>query len=80
MTAAPDPSGRREPDLVLRYEGPARRWTDALPLGNGRIGAMCFGGVATDLIQLNDDRCWSGSPQTAHGTPLLAPTGRAPVG
>lgn len=73
MTAAPDPSGRREPDLVLRYEGPARRWTDALPLGNGRIGAMCFGGVATDLIQLNDDRCWSGSPQTAHGTPLLAP-------
>ncbi|MFF9762904.1 glycoside hydrolase N-terminal domain-containing protein [Streptomyces caelestis] len=59
--------------LVLRDSRPARRWTDALPLGNGRLGAMCFGGVTDDRLQINDDTCWSGSPATASGTPLIAP-------
>ncbi|GAA4116282.1 glycoside hydrolase family 95 protein [Nocardioides fonticola] len=56
----------------MRYLRPARRWTDALPLGNGRIGAMVFGGVGLERIQVNDDRAWSGSPATGRGTPLLA--------
>ncbi|MET8942705.1 glycoside hydrolase family 95 protein [Streptomyces sp. NPDC004542] len=59
--------------LTLRDSRPARRWTDALPLGNGRLGAMYFGGVTTDRLQINDDTCWSGSPATASGTPLIAP-------
>ncbi|MEI8409471.1 MULTISPECIES: glycoside hydrolase family 95 protein [unclassified Kribbella] len=49
----------------LYYDRPASLWVEALPLGNGRIGAMCFGGVGTDRIALNDETCWSGSPETA---------------
>ncbi|MEV5966983.1 glycoside hydrolase family 95 protein [Kribbella sp. NPDC051952] len=54
-------------DLGLRlvYDRPAGTWLEALPLGNGRIGAMCFGGVGTDRIGLNDETLWSGSPATA---------------
>ncbi|MET0419688.1 MAG: glycoside hydrolase family 95 protein [Actinoplanes sp.] len=50
---------------VLSFPEPARAWTDALPLGNGRLGAMCFGGVERDRFQLNEVTCWSGSPSTA---------------
>lgn len=60
-------------DLTLHYAAPAAAWTDALPLGNGRIGAMCFGGPLRDRVQLNDDTCWSGSPATNAGIPRIAP-------
>ncbi|MGW6129609.1 glycosyl hydrolase family 95 catalytic domain-containing protein [Cellulomonas sp. NPDC055163] len=60
-------------DLTLHYTAPAAAWTDALPLGNGRIGAMCFGGPLRDRIQVNDDTCWSGSPATNAGIPRIAP-------
>ena len=53
---------------VLRLTEPAQAWTDALPLGNGRLGAMCFGGVTQDRFQLNEVTCWSGSPATARGS------------
>lgn len=46
----------------LSYKKPAVEWTEALPLGNGRIGAMHFGGVETDRFQLNEDTLWSGPP------------------
>ncbi|WEO77291.1 glycoside hydrolase family 95 protein [Cryobacterium sp. SO2] len=46
---------------VLWYGAPATVFTEALPLGNGRIGAMCFGGIGVDKIRLNDDTAWSGS-------------------
>src|SRR4051794_22645207 len=49
----------------LYYDRPAGRWLEALPLGNGRIGAMCFGGLGLDRIGLNDETCWSGGPETA---------------
>lgn len=49
-------------DHLLWYVKPAATWMEALPLGNGRIGAMCFGRPGADLIKLNDDRGWSGSP------------------
>ena len=52
---------------TLRYRSPAVAWTDALPLGNGRLGAMAFGGVELDHFQLNEGTCWSGSPATARG-------------
>ncbi|NUU15640.1 hypothetical protein HP550_00050, partial [Cellulomonas humilata] len=39
-------------ETTLRYDAPASAWTEALPLGNGRIGAMVFGGVAVERLQL----------------------------
>jgi len=49
-------------ETLLWYTGPAARWTEALPLGNGRLGAMVFGGVPRDEFQLNEDTLWSGGP------------------
>ena len=49
-------------DLKLWYEQPASRWVEALPVGNGKIGAMIFGGVKEELIQLNETTLWSGGP------------------
>ncbi|WP_350275051.1 glycoside hydrolase family 95 protein [Kribbella sp. HUAS MG21] len=58
----------------LYYDRPADTWLEALPLGNGRIGAMCFGGTGSDRIALNDETLWSGGPATAQSlaTPLGA--------
>jgi alpha-L-fucosidase 2 len=47
----------------LWYRRPAERWVEALPVGNGRLGAMIFGGVAEERLQLNDDTLWSGGPK-----------------
>lgn len=47
---------------MLWYDRPASHWVEALPLGNGRLGAMVYGGVESDTIQLNEDTFWSGSP------------------
>lgn len=47
---------------TLWYRQPARVWTDALPVGNGRLGAMDFGGVEREDIQLNEDSIWEGYP------------------
>jgi alpha-L-fucosidase 2 len=47
----------------LRYGHPARRWTEALPLGNGWLGAMVHGGVHQELLNLNADTFWSGMPR-----------------
>ena len=46
--------------LVLRYDRPAQKWTEALPLGNGRLGAMVFGDPAAEHLQLNENTVWSG--------------------
>jgi len=49
------------PELTLWYDRPARTWaSEALPIGNGRLGAMLFGGVVADRIQLNEDSLWTG--------------------
>lgn len=46
---------------VLRYDKPAKEWAaEALPLGNGRLGCMIFGGVAQERIQFNEDSLWTG--------------------
>ena len=47
----------------LWYTSAATKWTDALPLGNGRIGAMVYGGVSDDHIQFNEETLWSGKPR-----------------
>ena len=49
--------------LRLRYTRAARTWVEALPVGNGRLGAMVFGTVATERLALNDDTLWSGEPK-----------------
>jgi alpha-L-fucosidase 2 len=48
--------------LALWYDRPSERWTDALPIGNGRLGAMIFGGVDRERLQLNEDTLYSGEP------------------
>ncbi len=54
-------TGRQHP-LVLWYEQPAARWEEALPVGNGRLGAMIFGGIREERLQLNEDTVWAGFP------------------
>ena len=49
-------------DEVLRYYQPAREWVEALPIGNGHIGAMIYGGVDREEIQLNEGSFWGGGP------------------
>jgi len=48
--------------MALWYRRPASRWLEALPVGNGRLGAMVFGGVDRERIQLNEDSLWTGGP------------------
>src|SRR5689334_13174562 len=50
--------------LSLWYRQPATLWTSALPLGNGRQGAMVFGGIDSEVICLNENSLWSGGPYT----------------
>jgi len=50
-------------DLTLKYSQPASRWTEALPVGDGRLGAMIFGGVTNEHLQLNEATLWSGGPR-----------------
>ena len=48
--------------LKLWYDRPAESWNEALPVGNGRLGAMVFGGVTEDRIQFNEETLWTGAP------------------
>lgn len=50
---------------TLWYRAPADRWLAALPIGNGRMGGMVFGGVAKDRIQLNEETIWAGGKRDA---------------
>ena len=49
-------------DLRLWYDAPAREWTEALPVGNARLGAMVFGGVSRERLQVNEETLWNGGP------------------
>jgi alpha-L-fucosidase 2 len=56
-------------DLTLWYTQPAKTWmTDALPIGNGQLGGMVFGGIAQEHIQFNEDTLWTGGPAALSGT------------
>ncbi len=46
---------------ILNYRQPAAEWNEALPIGNGRFGAMVFGGVSVERFQMNEDSVWSGN-------------------
>lgn len=60
-TADPASSTPSQP-LFLRYDRPAAQWVEALPLGNGRLGAMVYGDPLHDEFQLNEETVWGGSP------------------
>lgn len=62
VTALSAQSDKEDPNLRLWYDQPAGIWEEALPLGNGKTGAMVFGGVKKALFQLNDNTLWSGFP------------------
>ena len=55
-------SSQDDPYLKLWYTKPARQWVEALPVGNGRLGAMIYGDPSKELIQLNENTVWAGSP------------------
>ncbi|SDK28202.1 alpha-L-fucosidase 2 [Catalinimonas alkaloidigena] len=52
----------RTNDLMMWFTHPARHWNEALPVGNGRLGAMVFGGLPTERLQLNEESVWVGKP------------------
>jgi len=54
--------GEVKMELKLWYDKPAKEWVEAMPIGNGRLGAMIFGGTERERIQLNEDTIWNGEP------------------
>src|ERR1700761_8349820 len=62
-------SGSGSANQKLWYNRPAKVWTEALPVGNGRLGAMVFGGVQEELIQLNEATLWTGGPVRTNVNP-----------
>jgi alpha-L-fucosidase 2 len=58
---AADPNTQEVP-LSLRFDRPAAGWDEAVPLGNGRVGAMVFGGVVSERVALNETTLWGGKP------------------
>jgi alpha-L-fucosidase 2 len=65
------------PEHLLAYDAPAAQWLEALPLGNGRLGAMVFGGsqaggAVEHRFQLNDSSAWSGSPHSQDREPVFS--------
>jgi len=65
-------AGSNPQRLVLWYEKPATQWLEALPVGNGRLGAMVFGGTASERLQLNEDTLYAGGPYDPNNREALA--------
>jgi len=66
----------RAADLLLHYAQPAAKWTEALPIGNGRLGGMVFGDQF-GTIQVNEDTVWAGKPLDRNRTPKAGSLARA---
>ncbi len=70
-------SAPADPDLTLHFDEPASEWSQALPIGNGRLGAMVWGNPLKEVLQLNEDTLWSGfphdctNPDAANHLPLV---------
>jgi alpha-L-fucosidase 2 len=62
--AKPAAADKARSATTLWYRQSAARWEEALPLGNGRLGAMVFGRVGQERLQLNEDTLWAGAPYT----------------
>ena len=60
--AKPKDHAQQKEDFKLQYTEPAEAWTEALPIGNGSLGAMIYGGVSQEHIQFNEETLWRGQP------------------
>ncbi len=60
---------QQQKNYVLWYDKPAKDWNEALPIGNGRLGAMIFGRADAELIQLNEQTLWTGGPANLDPNP-----------
>src|SRR5512139_1029362 len=71
LTAAGRASGAvgGSSSMTLWYAAPATKWTEALPVGNGHLGAMVFGEVVRERIQLNEHSLWSGRTRAEDDSP-----------
>ena len=58
-------------ELKLWYSKPAKDWTEALPVGNSRLGAMVYGGTGREELQLNEETFWAGGPYDNNNTNAL---------
>lgn len=73
----PERAGKGESRMIeananrLWYKQPAANWNETLPVGNGRIGAVFYGGAASEKISLNEDTLWSGCPKAYDGPPKV---------
>ena len=65
-------AGATQSGLKLWYDRPAARWVEALPVGNGRLGAMVFGRATQERLQLNEATLWAGSPYDPNNLEALA--------
>ena len=74
VLSKPMPPGASAPrgSLNLWYANPAARWVEALPVGNGRLGAMVFGRIRQERLQLNEDTLWAGAPYDPNNPDALA--------
>ncbi len=61
-------------ELTLWYKSPAKEWEEALPVGNGRLGAMIFGDTQKERIQFNENTLYSGEPETPKKIDVTAKT------
>jgi alpha-L-fucosidase 2 len=64
-------AGSNPQRLLLWYEKPASQWVEALPVGNGRLGAMIFGGTTFERLQLNEDTLYAGGPYDPNNSEAL---------
>ena len=67
--STPSFAQKNELTKTLWYNKPAKNWDEALPIGNGRLGAMVFGRVSSELIQLNEETLWTGGPSDPNPNP-----------
>ncbi|QHN03017.1 glycoside hydrolase family 95 protein [Granulicella sp. WH15] len=77
FAAAPPHESKESLDYLLHFEQPASKWPNALPVGNGRLGAMVFGNPSLDRVQLNEESIWDGerrdrnNPRAAESVPRI---------
>src|ERR1700712_1878698 len=60
---------QQKKELNIWFNKPAKDWNEALPIGNGRLGAMIFGGAKEDLLQMNEETLWTGGPADLNPNP-----------
>ena len=71
LVSQSSPAAETNSPLTLWYQQPATNWISALPIGNGRLGAMVFGGIDREHLQLNESTLWAGGPYDPNNTNAL---------